>query len=82
MPVLFVSGTRDSLAAKPALTKAARRLRGPREFHWMDTADHGFRPLKSSGLTVESALGAAAETVTRWVLALPDGNPATDGGGR
>lgn len=82
MPVLFVSGTRDSLAAKSALTKAARRLRGPREFHWIDTADHGFKPLKSSGLTVESALGTAADRATRWVLALPDGNPASGGGAR
>lgn len=82
MPVLFVSGTRDSLAAKPALTKAARRVRGPREFHWIDTADHGFKPLKSSGLTVEMALGAAAGAATRWVLALPNGDPAPGGGGR
>ena len=82
MPVLFVSGTRDSLAAKPALTKAARRIKGGREFHWIDTADHGFKPLKSSGLTVETALGAAADAATRWVLALPDGNPAPGGGGR
>lgn len=82
MPVLFVSGTRDSLAAKPALTEAARQVKGTREFHWIDTADHGFKPLKSSGLTVDAALSAAADTVTRWVLALPDGNPASGGGGR
>lgn len=71
MPVLFVSGTRDSLAGKPALTKAARKVKGRRAFHWIDSADHGFKPLKSSGLTVDTALGAAAVAVTRWVLELP-----------
>lgn len=71
MPVLFVSGTRDSLASEPALTKAARHVSGPREFHWIETADHGFKPLKSSGLTVDAALATAAAAVTQWVRDLP-----------
>lgn len=71
MPVLFVSGTRDSLASKPALTQAARNVNGPRAFHWIESADHGFKPLKSSGFTMETALDAAAVTVNRWVLDLP-----------
>ena len=41
VPVLFVSGTRDSLASKPALTKAAGTIKGRRTFHWLDAADHG-----------------------------------------
>ena len=71
MPVLFVSGTRDSLASKPALTKAARKVKGPREFHWIESADHGFKPLKSSGLTVDGALAGAADSVVGWVSRLP-----------
>ena len=70
MPVLFVSGTRDSLAAKPALVKAARKVKGPREFHWIETGDHGFKPLKSSGLTVDGVLADVADAATRWVLGL------------
>lgn len=70
MPVLFVSGTRDSLAAKPALTRAARKVKGPRQFHWIESGDHGFKPLKSSGLTVEGVLAEVAATVVTWVSSL------------
>jgi predicted alpha/beta-hydrolase family hydrolase len=71
MPVLFVSGTKDSLAAKPALTQAARTVNGPTTFHWIETGDHGFKPLKSSGLTVDGVLGDVARVSTEWVLSLP-----------
>jgi predicted alpha/beta-hydrolase family hydrolase len=71
MPVLFVSGTRDSLAGKPALTKAARRIKGPVTFHWLDTADHGFRPLKASGLTIDAVLADVAQASVEWIRALP-----------
>jgi predicted alpha/beta-hydrolase family hydrolase len=71
MPVLFVSGTRDSLAAKPALTKATRKVKGPKRFHWIESADHGFKPLKASGLTVDGVLADVATTVVDWVRALP-----------
>ena len=30
------------------------RSRAPRTFHWIDTADHGYRPLKSSGQTIDA----------------------------
>jgi predicted alpha/beta-hydrolase family hydrolase len=77
-PVLFVSGTRDSLAPKEALTRSARSIRGPVTFDWIETADHGFRPLKRSGISVEDALTGVAETCVTWVgaLAPPSGNTA------
>jgi hypothetical protein len=71
VPVLFVSGTRDSLAAKPALTKAAKKIKGKVTFHWLESADHGFRPLKSSGRTTDEVLADVAETSTEWVQRLP-----------
>jgi predicted alpha/beta-hydrolase family hydrolase len=71
MPVLFVSGTRDSLAGKAALTKAARKVKGARQFHWIESGDHGFKPLKASGLTVDGVLADVAGTVTTWVRDLP-----------
>lgn len=71
MPVLFVSGTRDALAGKPALTKAAKKVKGPVTFHWLDTADHGFRPLKSSGQTMGDVLADVAAFSVGWVQALP-----------
>jgi len=60
VPVLFVSGTRDSLAEAAALKQHARKIKGKVAFHWIDTADHGFKPLKSSGLTVATGMAPAA----------------------
>jgi len=70
MPVLFVSGTRDALAGKPALTKASRKVKGPKQFHWIESGDHGFKPLKASGLTVDGVLADVALAVTTWVSTL------------
>jgi predicted alpha/beta-hydrolase family hydrolase len=70
VPVLFVSGTRDSLAGRDALTRAARSIKGPVTFHWLETADHGYRPLKSSGRTLEDVNADVAATAADWILRL------------
>jgi predicted alpha/beta-hydrolase family hydrolase len=70
VPVLFVSGTRDSLAGADALREHAEEIGGPVSFHWIETADHGFKPLKSSGTTTASALEEAAKVAVAWVAAL------------
>jgi predicted alpha/beta-hydrolase family hydrolase len=70
MPVLFVSGTRDSLASKPDLQKSARKVRGKVSWCWLDTADHGFKPLKSSGRTLTDMLVTAAEATVAWTRQL------------
>jgi predicted alpha/beta-hydrolase family hydrolase len=71
VPVLFVSGTRDAMAGKPDLTKAAKAVRGKVAFHWIETADHGYRPLKASGRTTADVLDEVAATTVDWVTALP-----------
>ena len=70
VPVLFVSGTRDSMAPRAELTRSARKIKGPVTKHWLDTADHGFRPLKRSGLSVDAVLADVAETSVTWVTGL------------
>jgi hypothetical protein len=70
MPVLFASGTRDSLAGKPDLTKSARRVKGPVTWCWLDSADHGFKPLKSSGRTLTDILDEVASATVTWVRGL------------
>ncbi len=65
-PILFVSGTRDALAPKESLEQSATLIPGPVDFHWLETADHGFRPLKSSGLTPADVLQDVAEASIRW----------------
>ncbi len=70
LPVLFASGTRDSLAGRADLTRAAKKIPGPVEFHWLESADHGFRPLKSSGRTVDDVNAEVADAAVRWVRSL------------
>jgi predicted alpha/beta-hydrolase family hydrolase len=73
VPCLFVSGTRDALAGHDALTAATKAIKGRVRFEWLDTADHGFRPLKASGMTGEDVLRRVAEASTAWVAGLPAG---------
>jgi len=70
LPVLFVSGTRDALAAKPDLTRSARAVKGRVSWCWLDTADHGFKPLKASGRTLADVLATVAEASVAWVVQL------------
>ena len=72
LPVCFVSGTRDSLAPRPELTRAARKVAGPVTLHWLESADHGYRPLKASGRSIDDVLVEAAETSVTWVQGLAE----------
>jgi len=71
MPVLFVSGTRDAFGTPTELKRHAKKIKGPVSFHWIETGDHGFKPLKSSGLTVDGVLAVVASEVVRFVRSLP-----------
>ena len=70
MPVLFASGTRDAFGTPAELKRHARKIKGPVTFHWVETGDHGFKPLKSSGLTVDGALDGVAASVVEFVSTL------------
>ena len=71
VPALFVSGTRDAFGTPQELKRETKKLKGPVSFHWIETGDHGFKPLKSSGATVESVLADVARTVVEFVAGLP-----------
>jgi hypothetical protein len=66
-----VSGTRDALGSQPALVDAAETVPGPVTLHWLETADHGFRPLKASGSTIGDVLADVAAFSVEWVRTLP-----------
>jgi predicted alpha/beta-hydrolase family hydrolase len=70
VPCLFVSGTRDAFGMPDELKKHVKAIKGKVRWHWIDTADHGFKPLKSSGTALEQALDAAAEDVVAFVRGL------------
>ena len=71
MPVAFVSGTRDALGGQAGLVDAAATVPGPVTFHWLETADHGFRPLKASGRSIDDVLADVAAFSVDWVRRLP-----------
>ena len=70
MPCLFISGTRDALAGQDELTDAAKAIPGPVTFHWLETADHGYKPLKSSGRSASDVVAEVAEVAAGWVISL------------
>ena len=67
VPVLFASGTRDAFATPAELKRHAKKVKGPVTVYWIETGDHGFKPLKASGLTVGAALAGVAEAVVSFV---------------
>jgi len=71
VPVLFASGTRDTFGSPAELRAAARRVRGPVSWHWVESGDHGFKPLRSSGIGTDEALAGVARAVVEFVRALP-----------
>jgi predicted alpha/beta-hydrolase family hydrolase len=71
VPCLFVSGTRDSLASQDALTDAVKAIKAPVTMHWLESADHGYRPRKSSGRSVEDVAAEVADVTVDWVQSLP-----------
>ena len=73
MPTLFVSGTRDAFGAPAELQREAKKLQGPVSFHWVESGDHGFKPLKASGLTIDGALADVAGAVVDFVTGISKG---------
>lgn len=71
VPCLFVSGTRDALAGQAALTAAVKAIKGPVTLHWLESADHGYRPKKASGRTLEDVTAEVADAAVAWVRELP-----------
>jgi len=73
MPVFFVSGTRDAFGTPTELQREAKKLKGPVSFHWVDSGDHAFKPLKASGLTINGVLADVAGAVVDFVTGISNG---------
>lgn len=70
VPMLFLQGTRDTLADVTLMHSVCANL-GPRAaLHVVDTADHSFHVLKRSGKTDAEILRELARTVATWVESL------------
>ena len=66
LPMLFLQGTRDTLADLPLLRPVVDKL-GPRAtLHVVEHADHMFHVLKKSGRTDDQVMDELADTVAAW----------------
>jgi uncharacterized protein len=66
MPMLFLQGTRDTLADLKLLRPICAELGTRATLHVIEGADHSFRVLKGSGTTDAEVLRTLARTTSSW----------------
>ena len=67
VPMLFLQGTRDSLAEVALLKPVVERLGSLATLHLVDGADHSFHVLARSGRNDGEVLREILDTFARWV---------------
>jgi predicted alpha/beta-hydrolase family hydrolase len=67
VPVLCVNGTRDPFCTPELMKRVLEHVTSPWQMLWLETADHSFHVLKSSGKTDAQVMGEVADAVERWV---------------
>jgi uncharacterized protein len=72
VPMLFLQGTRDTLADLTLLRPICAKLGPQATLHIVETADHSFHVLKSSGKSDAEVLRELAETVVSWAEGLEE----------
>jgi len=66
VPMLFVQGTRDTFADLKLLRPVCAKLGSRATLHVIETADHSFHVLKSSGRSDVEVLRELAEAAAAW----------------
>jgi predicted alpha/beta-hydrolase family hydrolase len=72
-PMLFLQGSRDSLADLKLLKPLCNRLGDRAELYVVDGGDHSFDMLKSSGRSDDEVLDDVAQKVGSWLSSLTEG---------
>lgn len=75
VPVLCFNGTRDALCRRDLMETALRGVKTRWDMHWLESADHGFHVLKSSGRTEADVLDEIGSATQRWVAGLQVAGP-------
>jgi uncharacterized protein len=70
MPMLFLQGTRDTLADLKLLRPVCAKLGKRALLHVVESADHSFHVLKRSGTNDEAVLQKLAQKVASWAESL------------
>jgi predicted alpha/beta-hydrolase family hydrolase len=66
VPMLFLQGTRDTFADLALLRPVCAKLNPQPTLHTIESADHSFHVLKSSGKTDAEILRELAQTTATW----------------
>jgi uncharacterized protein len=66
VPMLFLQGTRDTFADLALLRPVCAKLNPQPTLHMIESADHSFHVLKSSGKTDTEILRELAQTTATW----------------
>ena len=69
LPMLFLQGTRDTLADLPLVREVTEGLGKRATLHVVDGADHGFHVLVRSGRTDEQVRQDLLDTMATWMRA-------------
>jgi predicted alpha/beta-hydrolase family hydrolase len=72
VPMLFLQGTRDTLADLTLLRPVCAKLGSRATLHVIPEADHSFHVLKQSGKTDAEVMTQLAQTTAAWADKLKD----------
>ncbi|MGH7631578.1 MAG: alpha/beta hydrolase family protein [Gemmatimonadales bacterium] len=72
VPMLFLQGTRDSLAVLDLMGPVCDHLGARATLHVVDGADHSFSMLKRSGRSNAEVLTELAATISAWTARIAD----------
>jgi uncharacterized protein len=75
MPMLFLQGTRDTLADLSLLRPICAKLGSRATLHIIENADHSFHVLKSSGRSDAEVMRELAETTACWAEGIEETTP-------
>lgn len=70
VPVLCFNGTRDPFITKDLMEAVLETVKTRWEMHWLESADHSFHVLKSSGTSDTQILDEVGNTTQRWTEGL------------
>lgn len=76
VPMLFLQGTRDSLARLDLIERVCQRLGDRATLHIVEGGDHSFKVLKRTGRTEEEVMDELVGAIERWastILGTPNG---------
>ena len=67
VPLLFVQGTRDALAARPLLEALLARLGARASVSWLEDADHAFHVIARSGRSDAEVMNRLLDSLGAWL---------------